>query len=55
MTYSLDLDSDIIHLMPQLENIRKDVDDGNIGCGVYVDLQMISLNPICLIAISIYL
>ena len=37
------------------ENIRKDVDDGNIGCGVYVGLQMIGLNPICLIAISIYL
>ena len=37
------------------ENIRKDFNDGNIGCGVYVDLQMIGLNPICLIAISIYL
>ena len=63
------------------ENIRKALDDenGNIGCGVFVDLQksfdtvdhqimlqnwitmefvefqMIGLNPICLIAISMYL
>ena len=41
------------------ENIRKAFDDGNIGFGIFVDLQnkfqMIGLNPICLIAISIYL
>ena len=66
------------------ENIRKALDDGNIGCGVFVDLQkafdtvdhqkflaklkkfskitmgfvefqMISLNPICLIIVSMYL
>ena len=62
------------------ENIRKALDDGNIGCGVFVDLQrtfdtvghqillaklnhyglrvefqMFDLNPICLIATSMYL
>ena len=53
------------------ENIRKALDDGNIGCGVFVDLQkafdtvdhqillakfqMVSLNCICLNAISMYL
>ena len=64
------------------ENIRKALDDGNIGCGVFVDLQkvfdtvdhqillaklnlgfamgfvefqMIGLNLICLIVISMYL
>ena len=33
MTYSLDSDNNIT------ENIRKALDDGNIGCGVFVDLQ----------------
>ena len=45
------------------ENIRKAFDDGNIGCGVFVDLnhcgfvefQMMGLNPISLITISMYL
>ena len=43
------------------ENVRKALDDGNIGCGVFVDFcrfvgfQMIGLNPICVIATSMYL
>ena len=41
------------------ENIRKALDGGNIGCGVFVimrfvEFRMIGLNPICLIVISIY-
>ena len=61
------------------ENKRKALEDGNIGCGVFVvlqkafdtvnnqtlitklnhyeirEFQMIGLNPICLITISMYL
>ena len=50
-------------------NIRKALDDGNIGCGVFVELQkafdtvhhgicgvqMIGLNLLCLITINMYL
>ena len=43
MTYSLDLDNNILHLMRIYiyitENIRKALDDGNLGCGIFVDLQ----------------
>ena len=45
ITYSWDLDNNILDLMPYLhlhlitENIRKAVDDENIGCEVFVDLQ----------------
>ena len=44
------------------ENIRKALDDGNIGCGVFVDLQKAfdtldfnGLNSIYLIVVSMYL
>ena len=44
------------------EIIRKALDDGNIGCGVFVDLQKAfdtldfnGLNPIYLIVVSMYL
>ena len=42
ITYSLDSDISILHLIFYInitENIRKAFDDGNIGCGVFVDLQ----------------
>ena len=60
-------------LINMTENIRKAPNKGNIGCGVFVELQktfdhrqnlitmgfvefkMTGLNPICLIAISMYL
>ena len=43
------------------ENVKKVLDDGNMGYRVFVDFcrfvgfQMIGLNPTCLIAISMYL
>ena len=42
ITYSLYLDNNILHyhaLINITENIRKALDDGNIGCGVFADLQ----------------
>ena len=45
MTYSLDSDNNTQYnntfhaLINITENIRKALDDGNIGCGVFVDLQ----------------
>ena len=36
ITQSLDLSCALINIT---ENIRKALDDGNIGCGVFVDLQ----------------
>ena len=40
MTYNLDLDNNTSHVLINItENIRKALDDGNIGCGVFVDLQ----------------
>ena len=38
VTYSLDSDKNILHLMPS-EKIRKALDHGNIDCGVFVDLH----------------
>ena len=43
------------------ENVRKVLDDGNIGCRVFVDFcrfmgfQVNGLDPTCLIAVSMYL
>ena len=37
MTYSLDWDNNT--LINIAENIRKALHDGNIGCGVFADLQ----------------
>ena len=37
----MDSDNNILHLMPKYnvtENIRRALDDENIGCGVFVDL-----------------
>ena len=40
VTYNLHSDNNILHLMPYVtENIRKSLDDGNISCRVFVDLQ----------------
>ena len=39
MTYNLDLDNTSHVLINITENIRKALDDGYIGCGVFVDLQ----------------
>ena len=46
ITYSLDLDNNIraqystsYALINITENIRKALGDGNVGCGVFVDLQ----------------
>ena len=42
ITYSLYLDNNILHyhaLINITENIRKALDDENIGCGVFADLQ----------------
>ena len=42
ITYSLDSDNSILHLMPSLinttENIRKALDDGNIGKNIFACL-----------------
>ena len=37
VTYSWDLDKNIA-LINVTENVRKALDDGNIGCGIFVDL-----------------
>ena len=45
ITSSLDSNSSIVHLMPLINltgNIRKALDNGNIDCGVFVDLQKAS-------------
>ena len=40
MIYSMDSDSNTLHVLMNItENIRKALDDGDIGCGVFVDLQ----------------
>ena len=43
MIYGLDSDNNILHTSHALinitENVRKALDDRNIGCGVFVDLQ----------------
>ena len=43
ITYSLDSDNSILQLIHALinitENTRKALDVGNIGCGIFVDLQ----------------
>ena len=42
----MDLDNNILHALISItQNIRKDLDDGNIGCRVFVDLQK-AFNPI---------
>ena len=42
MIYGLDSDNNILHTSHALinitENVRKALDDRNIGCGVFVDL-----------------
>ena len=40
MIYSMDSDSNTLHVLMNItEDIRKALDDGDIGCGVFVDLQ----------------
>ena len=40
ITYGLDSDNNILHALINItENIRKALDDGNIGCGVFADIQ----------------
>ena len=40
MIYSMDSDSNTLHVLMNItENIRKALDDGDIACGVFVDLQ----------------
>ena len=39
MTYSLDSDNNILPFHALTGNIRKALDDENMGCGVFVDLQ----------------
>ena len=43
LPYNLAFDKNIQQFMPSLisltENIRKNLDEGNIGCGIFVNLQ----------------